>query len=185
MAKRNPSKEQRHAITQLCDADTYVPIIRECITEEQAKALPPIHLANTQALIPELFIAHYDGIARAFEANGKTLEINVKIKLERDKDNVELTFQPVAKFKDSASANVEDDENQPPLGDISKQAKGRGPKPSTAAPALPAPKEPAGLPAPTSESPVIEAEIVEPEPPAPGGVEIVTDEETEEVEDID
>mgnify|MGYP006870082126 CR=1 FL=1 len=182
MAKRNPSKEQRHAITQLCDAETYVPIIRECLTEEQVKALPPIHFANVQALIPELFLAHYDGIARAFDANAKTLEINVKIKLERDKDNVELTFQPVAKFKDSASANVDEDENQPSLGDISKEAKGRAPKSTApAAPALPAPKEVPALPAPKDESPVIEAEIVEPNPPAPSGVEIVTD----EVEDID
>lgn len=168
--------ERKAALTQLCDAETYVEIIRQSITPEQAKAHPPIHLANVLSLTAELYLMHFDSIGRSFTAANE-LAITFNAKLAKDKDNVEIAFLPVAKFKDSASANVEEDEDQPPLGDIAKEAKaeGRAPKSAKSVPRL-GNSEPLALPAP--EDNVIEAEVVDQDD---DDIPIVTKAQPEEV----
>lgn len=138
MSKQKPTPERKAALTQICDAESYVAIIRESLTEEQIKAFPPIHLANVLALTAELFLLYHDSIGRSF-TTANELAVTLTCKLAKDKDNVEIAFLPVAKFKDSASATVEDDHNQPDLGNIKKEAHGRAPKPPKHVPALPAP----------------------------------------------
>ena len=111
--KKNKA-ERKVALSQICDADSYLPIVEECLDDKQKKELRPIHMANALALTAELFLLHYTAIATAFErCNG--LEITFKVKLAQEKDTVEVAFKPVDTFKDSASANLpeEDDPSQP------------------------------------------------------------------------
>ena len=144
--------ERKAALTQICDADSYVAIIRESLSDEQEKAHAPIHLANVLALTAEMYLLYYDSIGSAF-ATANDLAVTFNCKLSRDKDTVEISYMPVAKFKDSASATVEYDDNQPDLGDIKKEAKGRAPK--TANPRL-GNASPLSLPAPVT----VDAEVI-------------------------
>ena len=98
-------------LTQVCDAESYLPIITACLDEAQVKKLKPRHMANFMALSAELFIGNYSMIADAFERNNG-LEIGFKAKLAQEKDNVEIQFKPVDVFKDSASANLPDEDQE-------------------------------------------------------------------------
>ena len=70
-------------------------------------------MANVMALTAELFLSNYEGIAGAFDRN-YSLEVTFKVKLAQEKDSVEVSYKPVETYKDSASANLpeEDDSNQ-------------------------------------------------------------------------
>jgi hypothetical protein len=130
MKKSKTNTEQKQALLQVCDAESYVAILKASLTEDQLKNHRPIHLANILALTAELYLTYYDAIGNAFEA-GQELAIALNCKIGASKDTVEIAWLPVAKFKDSASATVEDD-SQPDLGDLKKEAKGRAPAPSKA-----------------------------------------------------
>lgn len=112
MSNTQESTHQRKAmLTQVCDAENYLPIITACLDEAQVKKLKPRHMANFMALSAELFISNYAMIADAFERNNG-LEIGFKAKLAQEKDNVEIQFKPVDVFKDSASANLPDEDQE-------------------------------------------------------------------------
>jgi hypothetical protein len=105
------TQERKAMLTQVCDAENYLPIITACLDEAQVKKLKPRHMANFMALSAELFIGNYSMIADAFERNNG-LEIGFKAKLAQEKDNVEIQFKPVDVFKDSASANLPDEDQE-------------------------------------------------------------------------
>lgn len=136
----SPTNERKAAIFQICDADSYLPIITGCLEEKQAKLLRPHHMAHFMALSAELYLSNYDSIATAFERNNG-LEVNFKARLAPEKDNVEISFKPVDTFKDSASANLPD-EDQSTFDFKPKNA------PRGAAPVVDAEIVPMGLPAP-------------------------------------
>lgn len=125
MTRSKTNTEQKQALLQVCDAESYVAILKSSLTEEQLKNHRPIHLANILALTAELYLTYYDAIGEAFET-GQELAITLNCKIGASKDTIEIAWLPVAKFKDSASATVEDD-SQPDLGDIKNEAKGRAP----------------------------------------------------------
>lgn len=104
-----PTPERKAALSNICDAENYLPIVSECLSDDQKKVLRPAHMANVMALTAELFLGNYDGIAAAFERQS-SLEIAIKVKLASEKDAVELSFKPVEVFKDSASANLPDED---------------------------------------------------------------------------
>lgn len=109
------SPERSAALKNICEPESFLPIVEQCVDPEQAKKLRPHHMANFMALAAELFLVHYDGIGTAFERNNG-LEVTFKLKLAPEKDNVELAFKPVDVFKDSASAPLPvEDPNQPDL----------------------------------------------------------------------
>lgn len=146
--KSTPTPEQKASISQLCDAESYIPTIVECLDEKQAKQLRPHHMANFMALAAELFLTNYEGIATAFERNNG-LEVTFKAKLAQEKDHVEISFKPVDTYKDSASANLPDEDQsefdfkRPPM-----------PKPTTEDPVVVDAEEvPLGLPAPVMALP--------------------------------
>lgn len=109
--KWKPTARQRELIGQLCDADSYLTTITDCVDEKQRKKLRPYHMANSMALVAELFLQNYDGISTAFERNG-SLEVTFKAKLAQDKDTVEVSYKPVDTFKGSASADLPDEDQE-------------------------------------------------------------------------
>jgi hypothetical protein len=128
MKQSKTTAEKKEAILQVCDAESYLSIIKASLSEEQTKAHSPIHLANILALTAELYLLYYDSIGSSF-ATSHELALALTCKIGASKDTVEISWLPVAKFKDSASATVED-ESQPDLGDIKKEAKSYAPKPA-------------------------------------------------------
>ena len=125
MTRSKTNTDRKTAISKVCDAESYVAILKASLTEEQIKVHPPIHLANILALTAELYLLYYDAIGSSF-ATANELALTLQCKTGAGKDTVEISWLPVAKFKDSASATVEDD-SQPDLGDIKKEAKSRPP----------------------------------------------------------
>ena len=146
-----PTPERKAALSNICDAENYLPIVSECLSDAQRKVLRPHHMSNVMALTAELFLGNYDGIAAAFERNA-SLEISLKVKLASEKDGVELSYKPVEVFKDFASANLPDEDQATFDFNKAKPA----PKPEAeiveaeVIPALPAPM--LGLPAPVAGS---------------------------------
>lgn len=136
------SPERRAALKNICEPESFLPIVEQCVDPYQAKKLRPHHMANFMALAAELFLVHYDGIGTAFERNNG-LEVTFKLKLAPEKDNVELAFKPVDVFKDSASAPLPiEDPNQPEL------FKKKPDKASDEKPPVEVESVPLGLPAP-------------------------------------
>lgn len=136
------SKAQRKLnLSALCDADQYEPVVAGCLTEKQARTLPPRHLANALSLMAELFLTHYDGIAHAFEKNNGA-EVSLKLQLGPQKDELKLAYKPANEVKDSAMATVPDPDQTEM--DFVK------PKPPAAptAPVMDVESVPAGLPEP-------------------------------------
>lgn len=126
MKSNDPTTDRKSILSQICDADNYLPIIVGCLTPEQSLLLKPRHMANFMSLAAELFISNYSMIGTAFERNNG-LEIGFKAKLAAEKDNVEISFKPVDVFKDSASANLPDeDQAEFPFA----QKNGNGSKPA-------------------------------------------------------
>ena len=140
---KDSTTERKAMLTQVCDAENYLPIITACLDEAQTKKLKPRHMANFMALSAELFISNYAMIADAFERNNG-LEIGFKAKLAQEKDNVEIQFKPVDMFKDSASAMLPD-EDQAEFAFAKKSGNGIKAK---AAPVVDAVVVPMALPAP-------------------------------------
>jgi hypothetical protein len=142
-----PTPERKAALSNICDAENYLPIVSECLSDAQKKVLR----SNVMALTAELFLGNYDGIAAAFERNA-SLEISLKVKLASEKDGVELSYKPVEVFKDFASANLPDEDQATFDFNKAKPA----PKPEAeiveaeVIPALPAPM--LALPAPVAGS---------------------------------
>lgn len=144
------SPERRAALKNICEPESFLPIVEQCVDPGQAKKLRPHHMANFMALSAELFLIHYDGIGTAFERNNG-LEVTFKLKLAAEKDNVELAFKPVDVFKDSASAPLPiEDPNQPDL------FKKKPEKPQAPEPAVEVESVPLGLPAPVMGLPAPE-----------------------------
>jgi hypothetical protein len=144
------SPERRAALKNICEPESFLPIVEQCVDPEQAKKLRPHHMANFMALAAELFLVHYDGIGTAFERNNG-LEVTFKLKLAPEKDNVELAFKPVDVFKDSASAPLPmEDPNQPDLFK-KKPEKSKAPEPAVEVESVPL-----GLPAPVMGLPAPE-----------------------------
>lgn len=106
---KKPTPERKAALSNICDAENYLPIVTDCLDESQRKILRPHHMSNVMALVAELFLGNYDGIAAAFDRNA-SLEISIKVKLTSEKDGVELSYKPVEVFKDFASANLPDED---------------------------------------------------------------------------
>lgn len=156
-SKTKPNPKQKESVASICDPENYLEIITGCLTEEQAALMRPHHMANFMALAAELFLTNFTGIATAFEKqNG--LEIVFKANLASGKDTVDVTYKPVAVYKDSASLNLpeEEDEKQATM-DFGKKKPEPQPEPVKPSEvvveaevlALPAPKEePLALPAP-------------------------------------
>lgn len=145
----------------LCDPESFLPVITECLNEEQRKVMRPEHMANFLALSAELFLTNFDGIAAAFEKqNG--LELNFKAKLAQEKDTVDISYKPVEVYKDSASLNLPDpDQETMPF-----MKKGN----SSAPPAEPEPV-------------VVEAEILELPAPLPEVLSLPSPQRTEGEQD--
>lgn len=121
------TKAQRKMnLSALADADQYEPVVAGCLSEKQAKLLPARHLANGLALMAELILTHYDGIAEAFDTNNG-VEVSLKLQLGGQKDELRISYKPASEVKDAASATVPDP-NQVEM-DFAK------PKPQPAAPA--------------------------------------------------
>jgi hypothetical protein len=143
------TKAQRKMnLSALADADQYEPVVAGCLSDKQAKLLPARHLANGLALMAELILTHYDGIAEAFDTNNG-VEISLKLQLGGQKDELKISYKPASEVKDAASAAVPDP-NQEEMDFVKPKPK---PKPATASgpsvvdvEALPAPA--LGLPAP-------------------------------------
>ena len=134
--------ERRAALKNICEPESFLPIVEQCVDPVQAKKLRPHHMANFMALAAELFLIHYDGIGTAFERNNG-LEVTFKLKLSPEKDNVELQFKPVDVFKDSASAPLPiEDPNQPELFKKKPESS------TTTEPAVEVESVPLGLPSP-------------------------------------
>lgn len=148
----NATPERRAAIIHICEPESYLPVVTECIDPAHAKRLRAHHMANFLALSAELFLINYDGIATAFERNNG-LEISFKLKLAPEKDNVDISFKPVDVFKDSASATLPD-EDQPEL--FKKESKSPVKKPAEEPP-IEVASVPLGLPAPVLGLPAPEA----------------------------
>lgn len=146
--------ERRAALKNICEPESFLPIVEQCVDPEHAKKLRPHHMANFMALAAELFLIHYDGIGTAFERNNG-LEVTFKLKLAPEKDNVELAFKPVDVFKDSASAPLPiEDPDQPDLFKKKPEKETGSVVEVESVSLLPSPAT--GLPA-----PIVEAEIVE------------------------
>ena len=147
------SSDRKAMLTQVCDAENYLPIIAACLDDAQSKKLKPRHMANFMALSAELFISNYSMIAEAFERNNG-LEIGFKARLAQEKDNVEIQFKPQDVFKDSASAPLpdEDQEEFPFVKKSAPVSPAPGPVVEAEVLALPAPGEVLALPAPADET---------------------------------
>lgn len=120
-------------LSALADADQYEPVVAGCLSEKQAKLLPARHLANGLALMAELILTHYDGIAEAFDTNNG-VEVSLKLQLGGQKDEMKISYKPASEVKDSASATVPDP-NQEEFGFTKR--------PQSSPPAAPAAKAPA------------------------------------------
>ncbi|MGL4398496.1 MAG: hypothetical protein ACRCXD_01395 [Luteolibacter sp.] len=145
-----PTLERKAALSNICDAENYLPIVSECLSDEQKKILQPHHMSNVMALTAELFLRNYDGISAAFDRNA-CLEISIKVKLTSEKDGVELSYKPVEVFKDYTSANLPDDNQETfdfKKGTAAPKLEGEIVE-AEVIPALPAPL--LGLPAPAEE----------------------------------
>ena len=94
-------------LSALADADQYEPVVAGCLSEKQAKLLPARHLANALALMAELMLTHYDGIAEAFESNNG-VEVSLKLQMGGPKDELKIAYKPASEVKDAASASVPD-----------------------------------------------------------------------------
>ncbi|MBK1884839.1 hypothetical protein JIN85_20685, partial [Luteolibacter pohnpeiensis] len=109
--KWKPTARQRELISHLADAESYLPTITECLPDKHRKKLRPHHMANFMGLVADLFFTHYEGIAKAFDRNG-SLEVTFKAKFAQEKDTVEVSYKPVDTFKDSASAELPDPDQE-------------------------------------------------------------------------
>lgn len=144
------TKAQRKLnLSALCDADQYEPVVAGCLSDKQAKTLPPRHLANGMALFAELILTHYDGIAEAFDTNNG-LEISMKLQFGPQKDELKFAYKPVSEVKDAAMATVPDP-NQTEM-DFAKPVRPAGPQGDV----VDVEAVPAGLPAPALGLPVPE-----------------------------
>ena len=102
------TKAQRKMnLSALADADQYEPVVAGCLSEKQAQLLPARHLANGLALMAELILTHYDGIAEAFDTNNG-VEVALKLQLGGQKDELKISYKPASEVKDAASASVPD-----------------------------------------------------------------------------
>jgi len=174
----NATEERKTALRTLCEIDSYLPIIEQCLTDEQKAAFRPVHMAGFLAAAAELWFKNYDGLGQAFDRN-KTLTMDFKAVLAIEKDATTLQYKPVEVCKDTVSVNLPI-ENEPELPGMKKT-----PAPPVAPKETPPVEvegkticightpEVLGLPAPDGET-VVEAEIIEP----------LSDEETLRIEGI-
>ncbi len=185
MSKKAPTPpladtaERKELLSKITDPESYLPIITACMEGTEAvKRLRPHHMANTLALLADLFLSNYDSLSLAFERNF-SLEIAFKAKLAQEKDTVEIQFKPIEVYKDSASLGVPP-EGQEEFPFVKKGATPMPPAPAAGSvvdaevlPALPAPVEPLGLPAPLPDDEIPYQETKAPATP----VEVRTPEE--------
>lgn len=103
-------KEQKQGKVLITDPDNYTSIVDQCLDDKVKEVLPSGHIANALALTADLMLTNAEGIAKAYDRqNG--LELKFSIKLAQEKTNTAIQFKPLPDFKDSASANL-DDPNQ-------------------------------------------------------------------------
>ena len=103
----NTKAQRKLNLSALCDADQYESVVAGCLSEKQAKSLPARHLANGLALMAELMLTHYDGIAEAFTTNNG-VEVSLKLVIGPQKDELKIAYKPASEVKDAAMATVPD-----------------------------------------------------------------------------
>ena len=143
----NTKAQRKLNLSALCDADQYEPVVEGCLSEKQANILPPRHLANGLALMAELILTHYDGIAEAFDHNNG-VEVSMKLQIGGQKDELKISYKPTSEVKDAAMAIVPD-RNQAEMDFVKPSSDAKNEPEIVEAeviPTLPAPME--GLPAP-------------------------------------